>query len=696
MSLKSDTLLLELGTEELPAQSLIALSRALADGIAAGLTAAGLGHGASAIYATPRRLACRIHAVDLLQPERRSQRRGPALSAAYDAAGNPTRAALGFATSCGVAIEALGVETTDKGSWLSFNSVEPGLPTARLLPAIVQQAINALPLKRRMRWGAGDAEFLRPVHWVVLLLGEEVIPTTLFGLAAGRETRGHAVHAPAAIRLDHASDYPERLEANGQVIAGFAERRERIESQVQAAARAAGAVPVIAPDLLDEVTGLVEWPVAILGSFNPGFLALPPELLVATLRDHQKYFHCVDTNGALMPHFVTVANIASRDPEQVRRGNERVVRPRLEDAAFFWSQDVAEALSARLPQLEGVVFQRGLGSLKAKTLRMSRLAGEIATRLGLDAATVERAAQLSRCDLLTGLVGEFPELQGIIGGHLALATGESATVAAAIGEFYRPRHAGDELPATPAGQVLALADRLDTLVACFSIGAVPSGDKDPYALRRTALGAMRILIEARLPLDLAALCSSAAEGLETEAARAAVPAVFDFCFERLRSQMGEEGTTVEVFDAVLCRRPTEPGDFTARVAALSGFLRLPEAASLTAANKRIANLLKKVEGELPPPVAAGEHTEAVERELALALSAIEIVVEPLLAARDYTGALTRMAALRAPVDAFFDGVMVMADDPLVRSRRLSLLKALQGLFLQVADFSRLPGASGTD
>jgi glycyl-tRNA synthetase beta chain len=688
------SLLFELGTEELPAGGLNGLANGLAERLVAELAGAGLAHGALQVYATPRRLAVRIADVQLLQAEREVTRRGPAVAAAFDGDGNPTRAALGFATSCGVSVDALAVESTDKGSWLCYRATESGSRTADLLPGMFERAIAGLPLKRRMRWGEGSAEFLRPVHWVVLLLGDAVVPAELLGCQSGRTTRGHRVHGPGPITLDQATDYPARLEAEGRVVAGFADRRARILEQVHQVAAAEGAIPVVDSALLDEVTGLVEWPVALLGHFDPEFLRLPPEVLVATLRDHQKYFHCLDVEHHMLPCFVTVANVASQDPAQVRLGNERVVRPRLQDAAFFWAQDTARPLTERLPELEGIVFQKGLGSLHAKTLRVARLAVSVAAILGAPRDAVEHAALLSRCDLVTGLVGEFPELQGTLGRHLAVASGEASEVAEAIGEFYLPRQAGDRLPATAVGRCIALADRLDTLVGCFSIGAIPSGDKDPFALRRTALGAMRMLVEAGEPLDLEALLLEAAEGLGSEAAREAVPAVFDFCFERLRGHYPEADFPVECFDAVLCRRPTRPNDFDARLRALAAFREHPAAASLTAANKRIANLLKKVDEALPPLPGVEAFDEPAERALAEALAEARAAVEALLDAQRYPEALTRLALLREPVDTFFDGVMVLADDAAVRSRRLALLGTLQGLFLRVADLSRLPGSGG--
>jgi glycyl-tRNA synthetase beta chain len=687
-------LLLELGTEELPAKGLRALAETLAARFAAALAAAGIQHGPIAHYATPRRLALRVTAVHLLQPERELLRRGPALTAAFDDEGRPTRAAQGFAASCGVAVEALGVERSERGSWLCHRTREPGVRTVDLLPGLLERLLDELPLERRMRWGEGPAAFLRPVHWVVLLLEEEVVHARLLGCATGRVTQGHRVHGPGPIELAHVNEYPGRLAAEGHVLADFAERRARILEQVSEVALRAGAVAAIGEDLLEEVTGLVEWPVALLGRFDPAFLALPPEVLVATLRDHQKVFHCVDPAGQMLPCFVAVANLASTDPAAVRRGNERVVRPRLADAAFFWAQDAATPLADRLPSLAGIVFQQGLGSLHDKTLRVARLATTIAPLLGAPAEAAERAARLSRCDLVTGLVGEFPELQGTLGRHLALASGEPAAVADAIGEFYLPRQAGDRLPVSPAGQAIALADRLDTLVGCFAIGAIPSGDRDPFALRRSALGAMRILLEAAVALDLESLLGEAARGIGSEAARAAVPEVFDFCFERLRGLYPEEHFPVECFDAVLCRRPTRPLDFDARLRALAAFRTHPAAPSLAAAHKRITHLLRKVEEPLPPLEEAGAFEEPVELALAAAVAAAGDDTGALIEAGRYDEALSRLAGLREPVDAFFEGVMVLAEDPAVRARRLALLGALEGLFLCIADLSRLPGTAG--
>jgi len=687
-------LLLELGCEELPARGLAALAQTLAGSITTALAAAGIKHGPVTHYAAPRRLAVRVLALQLLQPEREIMRRGPALSAAFDGEGKPTRAAQGFATSCGVAVETLGVERSDKGSWLCHRTREAGARTVDLLPALVERVLEELPLTRRMRWGTGQASFLRPVHWVVLLLEEEIVHAELLGCTTGRSTQGHRVHGPGPIELAHVNEYAERLATEGWVIAGFEERRARILEQMFEVAARVGASPVIEEALLDEVTGLVEWPVALLGNFDPAFLELPPEVLVATLRDHQKVFHCVDEARRMLPCFVAVSNLASSDPAKVREGNERVVRPRLADAAFFWRQDTATPLAERLPELANIVFQQGLGSLSDKTLRVARLAAGMAAPLAAPAAVVERAARLSRCDLVTGLVGEFPELQGTLGQHLALASSEAEAVATAIGEFYLPRQAGDRLPVSSAGRAIALADRLDTLVGCFAIGAIPSGDRDPFALRRTALGAMRMLLEAPDALDLEHLLTEAAGGLELESAHTAVPGVFDFCFERLRGLYPEDTFPVEYFDAVLSRRPTRPRDFDARIKALVAFRAHPAAPALAAANKRIANLLKKVEEPLPALTEAGDFEDPVELALAAAVLAASVEVETLVGGGRYDEALSRLAALREPVDAFFEGVMVLAEDPRVRARRLALLGALQGLFHSIADFSRLPGTVG--
>jgi glycyl-tRNA synthetase beta chain len=692
--------LVEVGAEEMPPKSLRALGESFRDGVAAGLGSAGLTFGTATAYFTPRRLAVKVAKLLDRQPEQRIERRGPPVSAAFDAAGKPTRAAMAFAESCGVTVEELTRINDNKGEFLFCRTTRAGEPAAKLLPGIVQAALDALPIARRMRWGAGSAQFVRPVHWVVMLHGEQVVDGEVLGIAAGRMTRGHRFHAKKPIALRSPGGYLAALE-KGHVRADFEARRERIRAGALAAAEAAGGEAVIDAEVLDEVAALTEWPVPLAGGFESRFLELPPEVLVATLQDHQRYFPVRGRDGELMPRFIAVANLESKDPREVRAGNERVVRPRLADAAFFYAADRKSSLDARRAALAAVTFQAQLGSLADKTARITALAGQIARIAGQDAAKAQRAAELSKCDLLTAMVGEFPELQGVMGRYYALHDHEPDEVADALAEQYLPRFAGDVLPATGAGLALAVADKLDTLVGIFAIGQKPTGTKDPFGLRRAALGVLRILIETGVALDLRELIRSALESVAADITRLGGKPpgetlgedIYDYMMERLRAWYLEAGSgiTTEMFDAVLDTRPASPLDFDQRLRALAAFLKLPEAAGLTAANKRIANILKKA-GEQPSPrVDPGLLADAEERQLAAEIESLRQDVEPLVTARRYEEALTRLASLRGAVDAFFDRVLVMADDVRVRANRLALLSALQRLFLHIANLSRLPG-----
>ena len=710
--------LVEIGTEELPPKALRMLEHSFAAGIEAALAKAALAHGALQSFATPRRLAVRVRRLAASQPDQRIERRGPPVSAAFDAGGAPTRAAQAFAASCAVGLEALERRADAKGEFLHYSGVRRGAPAAELLPGIVQSALDALPIPRRMRWGASEAQFVRPVHWIVMLYGREVVPATLLETAAGNMTWGHRFHAPKPLRLASPGAYERTLGQRGHVLADFAARRERIREGVSAAAAALGGRALLDDALLDEVTALVEWPVPLAGRFEPRFLDLPREVLISTLEDHQRYFPLERADGALLPCFVAVANIESREPAKVIEGNERVVRPRLADAAFFWEQDRKAPLAARIERLDAVTFQARLGSLGDRARRIRALAVQMATALGQPAAPLERAAMLCKCDLLTAMVGEFPELQGIMGTHYAAADGEDREVAAAIGEHYLPRAAGDALPLTAAGTVLAVADKLDALAGIFVIGEKPTGTKDPFGLRRAAIGLIRILLEKRLEIDLTALLEQAARLARADIERIAlsagkpVPAVpdcagelYEYVFERLRAYYLEgeprvaggsaRPVTTEMFDAVLATRPRSPLEFDARLAALSAFLALPEAASLTAANKRVANILKKSEARGGERAAAAVDptlfSEPAERRLFDALRPLNSAVASAIARRDYAGALTELAGLREAVDAFFDEVMVMHENPQLRDNRLALLRHMRALFAGVADLSRLPG-----
>ncbi len=686
-------LLIEIGTEELPPRALPILAEAFEAGIRDGLGKADLSFGGVHRFAAPRRLAVLIRDVAAMQPERSLERRGPALAAAFDTEGRPTKATQGFARSCGVVVSALGRLETDKGSWLVHTSTEPGAPTTSLLPGIVETALAQLPIPKRMRWGDRNDEFVRPVHWVVLLFGEDVVPTTILGVPTGRETRGHRFHHPEPIAIARPEAYPSVLAETGKVLADFTQRREAVRAQaIQAAAELHGEA-VIDAGLLDEVTALVEWPVALVGSFESRFLTVPQEALITTMQDNQKYFPIVDGHGRLLPYFVFVANLESRDPAQVRTGNERVIRPRFADAEFFWNQDRKVRLDSHRHALKSVVFQQKLGTMHDKCERVAQLARTIARLAGADANLAARAAELAKCDLMTSMVSEFPVLQGSMGRYYANHDGEAAEVAQALEEQYRPRFAGDALPESTTGRILALADRLDTLVGIFAIGQPPSGAKDPFALRRAALGVLRLMIEGRLELDLHALLAETATQFEPALkAGEAVEPVFEFVTERLRGYYAEQGFRADEFDAVAECRPTRPLDFDRRLRALAGFRALPEAGSLAAANKRIRNILKKLDGQaLPFAVRPELLREDAEQALAASLAELASEVTPLMDAGLYAEALTRLAALRAPVDAFFDGVLVMVDDAAVRDNRIALLNELGSLFLRVADFSRLQG-----
>ena len=694
-------LLAELGTEELPPRSLEDLSRAFAEGAERALAAAGLACTGVERFATPRRLALIARGVPSMVPGKTRERRGPALAAAFDDTGQPTRAALGFARSRGVGVEDLETLETDKGAWLVHRTTEAPRPAADFIPGIIETALAELPIARRMRWGDGDAEFVRPVHWLVLLHGSEVVDAKILGVRAGRETRGHRFHHPAPIALAGPEEYVPRLRDPGYVIASFAERRRLVERQATQAAGALGGVPVAGDDLLDEVTALVEWPVPLTGRFDARFLDLPRRVITATLQGHQRYFPVeadAGRGGGLLPHFIAISNVESRAPDTVRAGNERVIRPRLEDAAFFVESDLARALGDLRPALEGVVFQEKLGSMAAKAGRVGALTRHVARAAGFDrsaAEAAERAAELYKCDLVTAMVGEFPDLQGYMGAHYARAAGEPEPVAAAIEEAYLPRFAGDAIPGSAAGRILALAERLDTIAGIFGIGLGPTGDRDPFALRRNALGVLRILVEGEIDADLESLVRHAIEGfgeaLESGHEQLA-DEVFGFVMERLRAW---SEASADIFAAVYARRPTRPLDFVRRLHAVESFRALPEAESLASANKRIANILRQVAAIDPnashrdSAVDPVRLAEPAEKDLAAKLAELAPVVEKLLARADYTAALHALAGLRGRVDEFFDRVQVMSEDPKLRANRLTLLARLEDLFLRTADISRL-------
>ncbi len=688
-------LLVEIGTEELPPKALRPLSDAFAAGLAEALAGARLAHGELRAFATPRRLAVTVSGLATRQPDREAEQKGPPVKVAFGKDGKPTRAALAFAEKCGVAVDALARERTDKGEWLVHRSTEAGLPATGVLPGCVEQALAGLPIPRRMRWGAGSEEFVRPVHWLVFLLGGDVVDCKLFGIAAGRESRGHRFMGSARIELSGAAGYERQLYDEGRVVADLDARRERIVSAVAEAAAEAGGTPVGDTNLYDEVAALTEWPVALTGRFDAAYLELPREVIVATLTGHQRYFPITGEDGALLPAFVTVANIDSPEPGLVRDGNERVIRPRLADAAFFWNTDREQTMAARSEALDAVVYQRGLGTLADRSRRIALLAARIAAASGADPLVCERAALLAKCDLLTGMVGEFPELQGTMGAYYARADGEPQAVAEAIGEQYLPRFAGDALPASAPGRALALADKLDALCGAFASGRKPSGNRDPFGLRRAALGCVRIVVEHGLELDLPALLRAGLELQPADAAPGAADELYDFIVDRQRGWYLDAGRYgAEMFDAVRCRGLVSLADIDARLAALAGFVEHEDAEALASANKRIANILRQAahEDERDPDPGLFEHD--AERALFEAMRETGDRLAANTEARRYADALADLARLRGPVDRFFDDVMVMADDDAVRVNRLRLLAALRAQFLRIADISRLAIARG--
>jgi glycyl-tRNA synthetase beta chain len=693
-------LLFELLCEELPPRTLQTLSLALTEGLAKAIDAKGIAHQKVLGFATPRRLAVYIEALDEHQPDRQVERRGPPLKSAFDAQGLPTQAATAFAKSCGVDVGALSQLNTDKGAWLQYRGTERGAATQVLLGEMVNQVVAALPIAKRMRWGSRTAEFVRPVHGVVLLFGDTVVPAEVLGLQAGDVTQGHRFHAPQPLTLERPRDYASRL-AEAKVIVDFTARKELIRREVSAAAAATGdgAMALIEDTLLDEVTALVEWPVAVAGQFERRFLSLPREVVIATVQDHQRYFAVQGADGKLSGWFITVSNIESRDPGKVREGNERVVRPRLSDAAFFWEQDRKLTLSQHAAHLGGMTFQNQLGSYADKARRVEGLARSIGAQIG--ATQAEPAARLAKADLMTAMVGEFPELQGTMGRYYAEAEGLPEELARAIEEHYLPRFAGDAIPVTKSGQAVGLADKLDTLAGIFAIEQRPTGAKDPFGLRRTALGVLRILLEAGLDLDLVDLLNAAAAAQPVQRAGVA-DEVYDFIAERLRGMLLEQAgttrsaTTPEMLDAVLAMRPRSPLDAVTRLAALKEFLLLPDATVLAAINKRIVNILKKTqpvaaERGAPDRVSAELLVEAAERGLHEALQALRDPVQRATAQRRYGDSLHALVGLRAPVNDFFDSVMVMDENIGLRNNRLALLRDVQTLLSGVADLSRLPG-----
>ncbi len=677
--------LVELGTEELPPKALNTLADAFLAGIEKGLQTAGLKFAAKKVYAAPRRLAVLLTALETQQPDRSINLDGPPRQAAFDAEGNPTQAALGFAKKCGVELS----EIDQSGPKLRFSQVITGKPTASLLPTIVEDSLNDLPIPKRMRWGARKEEFVRPTQWLVMLLGDQVIDCTILAQKAGRDSRGHRFHHPQSVRITSPANYLNDLRA-AYVLADANERRELISKRTEELARLQEGTAIVPPSLLDEVTALVEWPVPLVCSFEERFLDVPQEALITTMQDNQKYFCLLDVDGKLLPRFITVANIESKDPQQIIAGNEKVVRPRLTDAEFFFKQDKKQKLEDFNLRLQNVVFQEKLGSVYDKAVRVSKLAAYIAPRIGGDAAWAARAGLLSKCDLATEMVGEFPEMQGVAGYYYALNDGEPNDVALALNEQYMPRGAGAELPTTLTGAAVAIADKLDTLVGIFGIGMLPTGSKDPYALRRAALGVLRILIDKKLDLDLTQAVVFAVGQFGTKVKQAGLAEqVLEFVFDRLRARYEDEGVDVSVYLSVRALQPGSALDFDQRVQAVQAFRKLPEAGALAAVNKRVSNLLSKADNLGNADVDPSLFDDAKEFSLNSAIAKAENAVKPLIAERNYAEALARLASLREPVDAFFEAVMINAEEAGVRKNRYAMLARLRGLFINIADISVL-------
>ncbi|MDO9843943.1 glycine--tRNA ligase subunit beta [Glaesserella parasuis] len=682
--------LAEIGTEELPPKALKKLATAFAENVEAELNQAGLSFDKVEWFAAPRRLAVKVLGLATSQPSKEVEKRGPAVSAAFDAEGKPTKAAEGWAKGCGITVEQAERIATDKGEWLVHRAVIEGQPTKNLLVGMISNALAKLPIPKTMRWGDKTEQFVRPVHTVNLLLGDELIEGEILGIASGTTIRGHRFLGEREFQISHADQYPALLKEKGSVVADFNERKALILAKAQEKATALGGVADIEEDLLDEVTSLVEYPNVLAAKFEERFLAVPAEALVYTMKGDQKYFPIYDKEGKLLPHFIFVSNINPEDPSKIIEGNEKVVRPRLTDAEFFFKTDLKQRLEDQLPRLETVLFQQQLGTLRDKTARIEQLAGEIAKQIGADETKAKRAGLLSKCDLMTNMVFEFTDTQGVMGMHYARHDGEDEEVAVALNEQYMPRFAGDELPKSLVASSVALADKFDTLTGIFGIGQAPKGSADPFALRRAALGALRIIVEKNLPLDLSDLVATSAKLFGDKLTNSnVVEEVVDFMLGRFRAWYQDEGIAVDVIQAVLARRPTRPADFDARVRAVSHFRTLDSAEALAAANKRVSNILAKVEGKISSEIDRTLLVEAEEKALAEQVITLQAELVPLFEKGEYQTALDRLAGLREVVDNFFDKVMVNAEDPKLRQNRQAILNNLRNLFLQVADISLL-------
>lgn len=684
------TFLVEIGTEELPPKALRSLAGSFAVNFTTELKNANLEHGSVSWFATPRRLALKVAKLSVAQTDRVIEKRGPAISQAFDTTGKPNKAAEGWARSCGITIDQAERLVTDKGEWLLYRAYVKGQPVQKLLASMVNTALSKLPISKLMRWGDSEVQFVRPVHTVTLLLGAELIPGSVLEIASARTIRGHRFMGETEFTLDNADHYPQILLERGKVIADYEARKALIKREAEQAASNIGGKADLSESLLEEVVSLVEWPVVLTAKFEEEFLAVPAEALVYTMKGDQKYFPVYGSAGNLLPNFIFVANIESKDPRQIITGNEKVVHPRLADAEFFFNSDRKKRLEDYLPRLNTVLFQQQLGTLCDKTNRIQAMAGWIASQIGANVNHATRAGLLSKCDLMTNMVFEFTDTQGVMGMHYARHDGEAEDVAIALNEQYQPRFAGDRLPHSRVACSLAIADKMDTLAGIFGIGQHPKGDKDPFALRRSALGVLRIIVEKNLPLDLQILAEEAVHLYSSKLTNLkVVDEIVEFMLGRFRTWYQQEGHAADTIQAVLACRPTKPADCDARIKAISHFRTLGEAAALTAANKRISNILANSTDMLNNYVQASVLQEAAEIQLASHLVVLRDKLEPYFAAGNYQDALVELATLREPVDAFFDNVMIMVGDDVVRVNRLTLLSKLSELFLQVADISVL-------
>ncbi|VAW79333.1 Glycyl-tRNA synthetase beta chain [hydrothermal vent metagenome] len=682
----------EIGTEELPPKALKKLSASFTDNISKQFVEAKLKFDSIKSFATPRRLAVFFTSLEMSQSDKSIEKKGPAISAAFDKEGNPTKAVLGFARSCGIEVSELQKIETEKGAWVSYTLKQKGKQTAELIPDIIRTALEKLPIAKRMRWGALDFEFVRPVHWVTILLGKEIVPANIYGIQSDRKSRGHRFHHHQNIELSHGSEYEKEL-FKAKVIVDFSTRMELVKNQVEEKAKDIGGTAVIDIALLEEVTSMVEWPFSVAGNFEKKFLAIPSEALISAMKQHQKYFHLINEKGDLLPAFITVCNIESTNPASVKAGNEKVIRPRLADSMFFWNKDKKNPLDNKLTSLKNVVFQKKLGSLFDKTMRVKCLAGNIASFLGANTTYINRAAELCKCDLMTEMVGEFPDLQGTMGRYYATHNNEPNEVCLALEQYYQPRFSGDEIPQQVTGQCLALADKLDTIVGIFGIGLAPTGDKDPFALRRSVLGCIRILIEGNLQLDLLKILKAAIEAYNKQAPKLlgdkTLQKVYEFMLARLPVYYTSQGIQSDSVESVICLNPTYLNDSDKRIHAVNKFRTLPQAESLAETNKRISNIIKKAPDFKLGKINTKLLVEESEIKLAAKVEESNRKLKPLFQEKKYEEAMSTLAELRDSIDYFFDSVMVMDKDSKIRNNRLALLASLRNQFLQIADISKL-------